>query len=211
MNPMPHFDLVIVDEAHHIRNTNTFSYKAVKMFSENAEALVFLTATPVQLEYNDLFVLLNLIRPDLIPDKETFFQIAGPNVFINKASAFIRSKIDGWQQDAYECLIKACKETVWGIQVLSHNPDMISVLERLKSSNISQDERVQLITDIENLHTFSTIINRTRRRDIGEFTKRKPITVEVPFTPAQTILYEEVLGITHQILSQIHCTDNTKP
>ena len=210
LDPSPHFDMVIVDEAHHIRNTNTFSYKAVKMFSENAEALVFLTATPVQLEYDDLYVLLNLIRPDLIPDKDTFFQIAAPNLYINKASAMVRSKCEGWQQEAYECLLKACKETDWGIQILSHSPDMKSVLERLGQCTITRDERVQLITDIERLHTFSNIISRTRRRDIGEFTKRKPVTVEVPFTPAQRILHDEVLDITHQILSQIHCTERTK-
>ena len=210
LDPPPHFDLIIVDEAHHIRNTNTFAYKAVKMFSENAEAVVFLTATPVQLEYDDLFVLLNLIRPDLFPDKDAFFQIAAPNEFINKASALVRSKKEGWQQEANESLLKACTETDWGIQVLSHNPDMKSVLERLERKSISRDERVQLITDIENLHTFSNIINRTRRRDIGEFTKRKPVTVEVPLSPAQKILHDEVLDITHQILSQIHCTENTK-
>ena len=65
----PKFDLVIVDEAHHIRNTDTFAYKAVSRFVDNAEAVLFLTATPVQLEYDDLFVLLNLLRPDYVIDK----------------------------------------------------------------------------------------------------------------------------------------------
>ena len=60
------------------------------------------------------------------------------------------------------------------------------------------------------MHTFSNIISRTRRRDIGEFTLRKPITVTVEFTPEQRVLHDAVLGVLHDMLSQIHCTDNTK-
>ena len=52
----PEFDLVIVDEAHHIRNTATYGYRAVSRFCDAAEAVVLLTATPVQLQYDDLFV-----------------------------------------------------------------------------------------------------------------------------------------------------------
>ena len=52
----PEFDLVIVDEAHHIRNTATYVYRAVSRFCDAAEAVVLLTATPVQLQYDDLFV-----------------------------------------------------------------------------------------------------------------------------------------------------------
>ena len=53
---------------------------------------------------------------------------------------------------------------------------------------------MQLISDIENLHTFSNLISRTRRRDIGEFTVRKPITVTVDFTPEQRVLAAECIA-----------------
>jgi hypothetical protein len=49
LDPPPRFDLVIVDEAHHIRNPDTYSHKAVRFFCDHAEAVVFLTATPIQL------------------------------------------------------------------------------------------------------------------------------------------------------------------
>ena len=68
----PKFDLVIVDEAHHIRNSSTLAYDAVKFFVDNAEAAVFLTATPIQMGEDDLYTLLNLLRPDLVPDREIF-------------------------------------------------------------------------------------------------------------------------------------------
>ena len=100
----PKFDLVIVDEAHHIRNTATYAYRAVSRFCDAAEAVVLLTATPVQLQYDDLYVLLNLLRPDLIIDKNTFHDMAEPNAFINAAATYVRGYKEGWKEAAYEQL-----------------------------------------------------------------------------------------------------------
>ena len=205
----PQFDLIIVDEAHHIRNTNTYAYRAVDRFSEAAEAAVFLTATPVQLEYDDLYVLLNLLRPDLIRDKNSFHEMAEPNEFVNKAAAIVRAQKDNWQTEAKSYIETAC-ETNWGRRVFSNNPSVTHIFNLLNQQSITTEQRVQLISEIENLHTFSNIISRTRRRDIGEFTTRKPSTVPVDFTPAQRELYDEILSIIHDMLSHIHCTENTK-
>lgn len=46
MTPFPIFDLVFIDEAHHIKNPNTYAYQAAHMFCDNAESIVLLTATP---------------------------------------------------------------------------------------------------------------------------------------------------------------------
>ena len=54
---------MIVDEAHHIRNADTYLHQAVRYFCDHAQAAVFLTATPVQLGSQDLFTLLNVLRP----------------------------------------------------------------------------------------------------------------------------------------------------
>ena len=205
----PKFDLVIVDEAHHIRNTATYAYRAVNRFCDAAEAVLLLTATPVQLQDDDLFILLNLLRPDLIIDRNTFHDMAEPNAYINTAVTLVRGFKESWQQAAYDQVCKAI-ETPWGRKVFLDNPTVQAILAILKRDSVSVEERVQLISDIENMHTFSNLISRTRRRDIGEFTIRKPYTVAVDFTPAQKELHDMVLDITHDILSAVHCTDNTK-
>lgn len=205
----PKFDLVIVDEAHHIRNTATYAYRAVDRFCETAEAVVLLTATPVQLHYDDLFVLLNLLRPDLIIDKKTFYDMAEPNAYINTAASAVRGLHEGWKEYALEQVMSA-GNTAWGKKVFSGNPVFQRIIKTLCQNDVSPEERVQLIADIENMHTFSNIISRTRRRDIGEFTLRKPYTVTVDFTEYQRNLHDRILSVIHDILSQIHCTDNTK-
>ncbi|MCL2009792.1 MAG: SNF2-related protein [Synergistaceae bacterium] len=82
--------MVIVDEAHHVRNSNTQGYKAVKFLCENANAAVLLTATPLQLGNEDLFTLLNLLQPDTVIDKTTFNAMAEPNGYINEALRNLR-------------------------------------------------------------------------------------------------------------------------
>ena len=209
LDPPPRFDLVIVDEAHHIRNQDTFSHKAVRFFCDHAEAVIFLTATPIQLGSQDLFVLLNTLRPDLILDQESFEHMSEPNPFINRAVALARAQEPGWTIRAKKALDNAAG-TLWGKSILRQNPEFNRITGQLIKSRISLEERVQLITDLEALHTFSGIINRTRRRDIGEFTVRKPETVVVEFTPNQKDLHDELLQVQAEIFGKLHGDVNVK-
>ena len=209
LDPPPRFDLVIVDEAHHIRNPNTRSYEAVRFFCDYAEAAVFLTATPIQLGSDDLFVLLNVLRPDLIQDMESFEHMAAPNPFINKAVDHARTQAADWTTQAIEALDEAAA-TGWGRAILSRNPEFKRIRGQLAEGCVAADERIQLITDMEALHTFASMINRTRRRDIGAFTVRKPETVHVEFTASQKQLHGELLAVQADIFSRLHGDVNIK-
>ena len=203
LDPPPHFDLVIVDEAHHIRNQGTANHEAVRFFCENAEAAVFLTATPIQLGSHDLFVLLNVLRPDLILDEESFNHMAEPNPFINRAVDTTRAQENGWKQTAKEAFDQA-GATAWGQSILKDNPEFKRIRNQLAGRRITPEDRVQLITETEALHTFSGIINRTRRRDIGEFTIRRPRTVNVELTTDQEEIHAALLETQKEIFRSIH-------
>lgn len=207
LDPPPRFDLVIVDEAHHIRNTETIRHKTVRFFCDNAEAVVFLTATPIQLGSNDLFVLLNVLRPDLIIDRGSFEHMSEPNPFINQAVTIARAYDKKWTTLAKQNLDKA-EETPWGQAILKQNPEFNRIRNRLSEGNIGLEERIEMITELESLNTFSGIINRTRRRDIGEFTVRKPKTETVSFTDAQKELHDEILKIQAEIFIRLHGNAN---
>lgn len=203
LNPFPKFDLVIIDEAHHIKNPNTFAYAAAQKFCDNANSVVLLTATPIQLGDQDLYVLLKLLRPDLVFDYESFKHMAEPNPYINDAIKFVRGNKENWQELALERLLDAGK-TAWGVSMLTTNSIYKKAIELLKSDFVSDEQRVRLITDLEGLHTFARIINRTRRRDIGNFTLRKPETKKVSFTEKQAMLYNKLLDTQAKILIQLH-------
>lgn len=55
------FDLVIVDEAHHLKNRATRNWKLVNAIQKNF--LLFLTATPVQNKLEELYNLVTLLKP----------------------------------------------------------------------------------------------------------------------------------------------------
>src|SRR5436309_482861 len=57
-------DILIVDEAHRLRNPETLQHKVGSVLSRSANAIVFLTATPVQNKLEDLWNLLRLLSPE---------------------------------------------------------------------------------------------------------------------------------------------------
>ena len=168
-----------------------------------------LTATPIQLGSHDLFVLLNTLRPDLIIDQESFEHMAEPNPFINQAVTSARAQEPEWTCSAIEALDQAAS-TSWGQAILRHNPDFNRIRNQARGGQRALEERVQIITDLEAMHTFAGIINRTRRRDIGDFTIRKPETVVVEFTPDQQHLHDELLQVQAEIFSRLHGDVNVK-
>lgn len=64
------FDLVIVDEAHHLRNRTTRNWKLVDGL--NKRFLILLTATPVQNSLVELYNLLTLLKPGIFPTEKEF-------------------------------------------------------------------------------------------------------------------------------------------
>lgn len=207
LDPPPKFDLVIVDEAHHIRNSETFLHQGVRYFCDNAQAVVLMTATPVQLGSHDLYTLLNVLRPDLVIDPASFQQMAEPNRFINEAIKHCRSSQSGWQDEARQELAQVT-QVEWGRRFIREAPAFQDVYDRLGGAALGDTERIRTIYDIEQLYTFSPLINRTRRRDIGEFTTRKPETLVVEFTPEQRQLHDLLLSVIARILGYCHGQQN---
>lgn len=208
LDPAPHFDLVIIDEAHHIRNGNmekekAFEYKCVKYFCDNANAVVMLTATPLQTSDDDLFTLLNVLRPDVVIDKQTFNMMSRPNVHISEAVKAIRRAGQEWQSQAVEAL-KGVLDTQWGENVIAANPTYGEMIKILQRDKITREERVKLISDAESLHSFNSMLNRTRRKDIQDFCIRRPYTLAVEFTPRQQKLHDELLRFESNALLQLH-------
>ena len=208
LDPAPHFDLVIIDEAHHIRNGSldkekAYAYKCTKYFCDHADAVVMLTATPLQTGDDDLFTLLNVLRPDIVMDKATFNLMSKPNEYISQASHIVRGAAEGWQENAIETL-KGVTTTQWGENVIAPNPLYQSILDMLAQDEVSREKRVQLITDIESLHSFDGMLNRTRRKDIQDFCVRHTYTRETEFTVRQRELHDELLQFEFLALSSLH-------
>lgn len=209
LDPVPHFDLVIVDEAHNIRNANTWMYRGVEIFCRSADAVVFLTATPLQNSNDDLYTLLNLLRPDVVIDKDTFRTMAEPNAYINNLLRIIRNQEEGWQEAGKE-EISHILNTTWGRSVIQHNPDFGQIYDFLEKESVTRDEKVEMINKVEALHSFHAIINRTRRKDIEDFCIRRNLTVKVPYTSVQRNLYDALMEFEATSLGMLHGSQSVR-
>jgi SNF2 family DNA or RNA helicase len=65
-----HWDLVVVDEAHKLKNSATLNYKLVKALQK--DRCLMLTATPLQNNIFELWALLDLLHPGLLETKAKF-------------------------------------------------------------------------------------------------------------------------------------------
>ncbi|MHC5821120.1 MAG: DEAD/DEAH box helicase [Nostoc sp.] len=203
LNPSPRFSLVIVDEAHHLRNTGTSSHEVVKFLCDISEAVIFLSATPLHLGNRNLYTLLNLLRPDLFLDETVFNQMVQPNQYLNQAIRHIRNHApeDTWQTSALQALRDAAT-TTWGEQVLSQDPRFMDWYQKFRGGVTFTDaDRINCLRDLEEVHSLAHVMNRTRRRDIGRFTIREPHTISVPFTPEQEEFYQALIEFRREMLS----------
>lgn len=66
------YDLVIIDEAHHLKNRSTISWKFVNRLKK--KYILLLTATPVQNKLEELFNLVTLLRPGQLATASEFKQ-----------------------------------------------------------------------------------------------------------------------------------------
>lgn len=66
------YDLVIIDEAHHLKNRTTISWKFVNRLKK--KFILLLTATPVQNKLEELFNLVTLLRPGQLATASEFRQ-----------------------------------------------------------------------------------------------------------------------------------------
>ena len=209
LDPPPHFDLVIVDEAHHIRNNYTNAYKSVKYFCDNADAVIFLTATPIQLGNNDLYTLLNVLYPDKVIDKVTFDAMTEPNSYIHKAIRNLRLG-DGHEGEVIE-LLQSAAGTNWGKSVIALNPLYSKIINTVKKGSLSRADRVRIIEETESLNSLSAMINRTRRIDITDnFCLREAITLRSIFTKHQQELHDTLIDFKSQVLTVLHGSNNVK-
>lgn len=206
LDPAPAFDLVIADEAHHLRTPGTNINDAAAFLSEVSEALLLLSATPIQLGVENLYALLNLLRPDLFTDPQTLTKALEPNKFLTRAIRQLRSAdVDGEARERLLRHLEDASNTEWGRSVVSLDPRFQATKRRLEEqAAVSDAERVEAARALEEVHTLAHIMNRTRRRDIGRFTVREPHTVRVDFTPAQRTAYDRLLDLRREQLRAEH-------
>lgn len=182
----PLLDLVIVDEAHYLRNSSTASHQTASLLRDNAANFLLLSATPIQTSEENLFNLLKLLSPEEFVNLETFSQIARKNSTLIELETILRYRAGSLSGDELVRAVEAARETV--------GEDLAgSILLAARKGMLTPGERIDLARNVSERSYFSTYINRTRKRDVLENRViREPHTVNFKFSDYEKSLYMTV-------------------
>lgn len=184
------FDLVIIDEAHHCRNTGTQANNIASVLSDNAESMLLLTATPLHLGNEDLFHLLQILSPGDFDNAAAFEQTLEPNVHLNAATRLLLQNQTG---DALAAL-RRVEKTLLRERFL-RNPYYSDLLHTLAKPSMTLAEKVAAQQTLLEMNTLSHVFTRTRKREVVSGSPQRDAKVlTVEFTPVERQFYEQVIA-----------------
>lgn len=170
----PRFDLVIVDEAHAFRNSETRSHALGALLSDWADALIFLSATPLNLGNEDLFSLLQLLAPGEFDNRFVLEQRLEPNAVLHALSAsFFEDDMTNAERLRG---LKAVESLDFGPAV-STRPEYRELVALLEHESLLPPQIAQAKRLIGQLHALSAVVTRTRKVEVQE---RKAVREAVP-------------------------------
>jgi superfamily II DNA or RNA helicase len=195
----PTFDLVIIDEAHVMRNTATRTHQLGDLLAQNTTALLLLSATPVNLGSNDLFTLLSLLRPDEFDSPAVFDALVEPNEHINRAARLLRSEFPPPSEKILSEL-RQVEHTSLRNRFLD-DPEYQNVVAQLVARPpTTRTEVADLQGALTNLNTLSHVYTRTRKRDLKDHTAiRRAVTMEVILSDEEQAVYESVVRYVNRL------------
>ncbi|WP_448609434.1 DEAD/DEAH box helicase [Geodermatophilus sp. URMC 60] len=181
--------LAIVDEAHNMRNASTASHQAGALLSDWAEALVLLTATPINLRNEDLYNLLELLAPGDFGDAGSLELQLEPNVVLNRVGGLLAAPgVDGATRLR---ALDGMRSLSMG-RPLVRRREFASLREIVERDDLSVREIVQARRYLSELNVLSSVFTRTRRVEVDEKKAlRQAMDTRVAWAPAESRFYDE--------------------
>ncbi len=181
------FDLVVLDEAHYLRNPSTANNRLGRLLREAAKHLVLLTATPVHIHNDNLFQLLRLIDQDQFYNSILFEEILKANAPITRA---LRSL---WKSPPdIETTEKSVNQSLSNAYFKDD-----SVLKRISEQLAAKDSRistrVEIARTLESRSLLGRFMTRSRKREVLERRiERASQTLNVHFSAVEREIYNRV-------------------
>ncbi len=181
----PPLDLVILDEAHRVRNRETHQFRLARALARAAQAMVYLTATPVQTSLDNLHTLVDLLQPGVFGTPEDFARRVEANRPVMWAAAAAAA---GDFRAAASHLASLGNHPM--TRGLLKEPIVLQISQQLLAeTEPTRRSRVLMQRSISELNPTGQIISRTRKAEVFENRARRtaqPVFVE---------LNEDELGI----------------
>ena len=185
----PLIDLLVIDEAHYLRNPETSTAKVGRLLRKVSAHAVLLSATPVHLKSDDLFQLMNLVDEDLFTRRGGFDQVLTANAPLVAARDLVLSGRSTPAQ-LMDLLNHAAAHPL-----LQGNRQLASLLQTPPSEVELRDKASvsRLAYRLELVNLLGMGLTRTRKREVMEFrVLREPSPEAVAMSEPERRLYEAV-------------------
>ncbi len=191
----PLIDLLIIDEAHYMRNADTVTSQLGRLLRHVSEYIVLLSATPVHLRSGDLYQLLNLVDEDTFNQPSLFDEILNANApLIEVRDAVMSRKVDPEK-------IKDLLESASQHPYLKNNRQLQSILENFPSNEqlLSDQYRSNFAYRLEKMNLLGHVVTRTRKREVTEWrVMREAVAEIIPYTEAEREFYNAVTNLVRK-------------
>lgn len=202
------FDLIIFDEVHTLRN-DTNARKALKSFTDLANSIVMLTATPIMTSLENLYSLVRLLDENKYSNYQVFQNAININKPFIQAYNQLNSKTP--TTEIIKCLENAEVEEIFKYgdneyknikslnEVLGNDELYHNILSALKKAEnpISHKDKVQIQEALINLNSLNLFYTRTRKKEVltaGNIVQRNPNVVELEMKEEEAQIYDEVMN-----------------
>jgi SNF2 family DNA or RNA helicase len=181
----PFFDLVIFDEAHLMRNSETANARLGRILGDCSRSVLCVSATPVNNKSEDLYSLLRLLDEDFFSSSALFEQLLDENrAAISAMNCLMRHPVDAVQLQAS---LKSLKTS----RLVGSLPALDRAIEESAHLALSDhDQIIRLQALVEDLNVLGGYISRTRRRQVKERRAIRRVKVlPVKFSEAERRFY----------------------
>lgn len=194
----PLIDLLVVDEAHHMRNPQTMLNRFGRLANAAASHRVFLSATPIHLRNRDLHSVLTMVDPDTFEFESTLVELIATNAPVIAARDLLL-RPDSSVEEIQEVLDSAQHH-----DILRNSQALVQIQNELTTSHLDKSKRSELAARIERVNQLANYVTRTRRRDTEEFrVLREPKVPVLDMTADERHFYDQISEVVIAYASRL--------
>ena len=200
----PLLDMVIIDEAHYLRNQDTQTYRLGALLRPAAQNMVMLSATPIQMRNRDLFNLVHLLDEDAFPYEQSFEWTLRANApIVDLRDRVLSSTIT--QQDFVSAVTTA--------QALSwfEDSEQLTYLRQNPPSDAdlsSPRGRAEIADQLDRVNPLSKVVTRTLKRDVQiNRVERLPVVLKARMSPIEASFYNQVTAAVQDLCEELDISE----
>lgn len=194
----PLWSMVIIDEAHHMRNSSTASNSLGNTLSGLTDMFLMLSATPLNLKDEDLFQQMHILNPAFFPDLQTFDAMLSPVKSINRCRRLLSEK----SRIVYGDLLDEIEHMTDGPlgKAISSHPGVLELKESLlKGATLSDSAIARYDRLLISLSPLDNSFTRTLKREALEHrVTREAVKIPVDLSAEEMDFYVAVIELVKE-------------